>query len=267
MEIRNSEDQNINSESEEHKIRLLQYDLCIIEHNDRLIGVDESGRGALAGPVVAAAVCLDKKFYQSEWCKREAYAIKDSKQLTPAQREKLFTQFKILKKKGLIDAEVGIASVDQIRKYNILGATRIAMQQSVEAIALHKNESLSLPLIEKENNIFYEKMIEDNVISSRNCIIIDGKPLSPFPYSHIAIVAGDAKSLVIAMASIFAKVTRDNLMMQIDCDYPQYGFARHKGYGTTLHKEAILNEGPSPVHRTLFLRKLLNTDIQKNQSV
>lgn len=267
MRVKGGEDQVISTDSEDLEIRLLQYDLRAIEDNDRLIGVDESGRGALAGPVVAAAVCLDKKFYDSEWCKREAHAIEDSKQLSAVQRENLFAEFKMLKKKGLIDAEVGIASVEQIEKHNILGATRIAMQQAVEGIASHKDNTVSLPSIEKEDNLFHEEVIEGDVPPSRICIMVDGRPLRPFPYSHVAVVAGDAKSLVIAMASIIAKVTRDTLMMEIDRNYPQYGFAHHKGYGTTRHQAAILNGGPTPVHRVLFLRKLFKTDSQENQAV
>ncbi len=267
MRVKGGKDQVISTDIEDLEIRLLQYDLRAIEDNDRLIGVDESGRGALAGPVVAAAVCLDKKFYDSEWCKREAHAIEDSKQLSAVQRENLFAEFKMLKKKGLIDAEVGIASVEQIEKHNILGATRIAMQQAVEGIASHKDNTVSLPSIEKEDNLFHEEVIEGDVPPSRICIMVDGRPLRPFPYSHVAVVAGDAKSLVIAMASIIAKVTRDTLMMEIDRNYPQYGFAHHKGYGTTRHQAAILNGGSTPVHRVLFLRKLFKTDSQENQAV
>ena len=267
MRVKDGEDQVRSSDSKDLKIRLLQYDLRAIENIDRLIGVDESGRGALAGPVVAAAVCLDNRFYESAWCKREAHAIEDSKELSPVQRENLFAEFKMLKKKGLIDAEVGIGSVDQIEKHNILGATRIAMQKALEAVTSAKDESVTLPSIDSEDNLFHEETMDGDETRSRNCIMVDGRPLRPFPYSHIAVVDGDAKSLVIAMASIIAKVTRDTLMMEIDRNYPQYGFARHKGYGTTRHQAAILSEGPTPVHRSLFLRKLFRTDSQEHQSV
>lgn len=255
------------SEREDLEIRLLQYDLRAIEKNDRLIGVDESGRGALAGPVVAAAVCLDKNFYDSEWCRREAHAIEDSKQLSAIQRKNLFAEFKMLKKQGLIDAEVGIASVEQIEKHNILGATRIAMQKAIEAVTSLKDESFTLPSIENEDNLFHHESLEIDDPLSRNCIMVDGRPLRPFPYSHVAVVAGDAKSLVIAMASIIAKVTRDTLMMELDRNYPQYGFSHHKGYGTTRHQAAILSEGATSVHRALFLRKLFRTDSEEHQSV
>ena len=253
--------------NEVSKTRLLEFDRRALENKDRLIGVDESGRGALAGPVVAAAVCLDEQFYDSEWCSREAHAIGDSKQLSSVQRENLFAEFNLLKRKGFIKTEVGIATVEDIEKHNILGATRIAMQKAVEAIASVGDEPVSLTSIDNEDNLFHNIITDTDERHERNCILVDGRPLRPFPYSHVAVVEGDDKSLVIAMASIIAKVTRDTLMLELDHLYPQYGFARHKGYGTTRHQAALLNEGPTPVHRSLFLRKLFRTDSQEFQSV
>ena len=175
-----------------------------------IAGVDEAGRGPLAGPVVAGAVIIkDIRFKER---------IDDSKKLTANKREKAYRE--ILKK-----SIVGIGIVDEkiVDDINIYQATKKAMQ-----IAISK---LKIP--------------PDYVIVDGNMKIATKCPLK-------CIVEGDSKSLSIAAASIVAKVTRDRIMVEYDKLYPQYGFAKHKGYGTKEHMAAIKNHGASPIHRNSF---------------
>jgi ribonuclease HII len=176
----------------------------------RVAGVDEAGRGPLAGPVVAGAVII-KSFQFKE-------RIDDSKKLSPKLREKAFAE--IFKK-----AIVGIGIVDEktIDKINIYQATKRAMQIAIS--------NLELP---------------------PNFVIVDGKMKIATKCPMRCIVGGDSKSLSIAAASIVAKVTRDRMMVEYDKLYPQYGFAKHKGYGTKEHMAAIKDHGPSPIHRNSF---------------
>ena len=176
-------------------------------------GIDEAGRGTLAGPVVAACVVLPYE--------QVPKGVNDSKVLTPSQRETLFQ--KIIKMArgvgiGIVEAEV----IDQI---NILKATHQAMRQ-----ALANLPGGLLPDI----------------------VLIDGLPVQPFPITQVAIVEGDGKSASIAAASIVAKVTRDHLMCALDTQYPGYGFATHKGYSTAAHLRALSELGACPVHRRTF---------------
>jgi ribonuclease HII len=176
----------------------------------RIAGVDEAGRGPLAGPVVAGAVILkDLKFKER---------IDDSKKLSAKLREKAYTE--IFKK-----AIVGVGIVDEktIDKINIYQATKRAMQLAIS--------NLDIP--------------PDYVIVDGNMKIATRCPLK-------CIINGDSKSMSIAAASIVAKVTRDQMMREYDKIYPQYGFARHKGYGTKAHIEALNSYGPSPIHRFSF---------------
>lgn len=176
----------------------------------RIAGVDEAGRGPLAGPIVAAAVIL-KTFSFKE-------RIDDSKKLSSGKREKAYGE--IIKK-----AVVGIGIVDEktIDRINIYQATKRAMRMAIA--------SLEIP--------------PEYVIVDGNMKIATKCPLK-------CIVGGDSKSLSIAAASIIAKVTRDKIMSEYDTLYPQYGFARHKGYGTKFHMAAIKDHGPSPIHRMTF---------------
>ena len=167
--------------------------------------MDEAGRGPLAGPVVAGAVILPV-------LAEELTGLNDSKQLTAAKRERLFL--------ALLECEqavcsVGVASVEEIDRFNILRATHLAMARAVFCL-------------------------------------VDGLPVKGLPVPHRAIVKGDGRSLSIAAASVLAKVTRDRMMMEADASYPQYGFAKHKGYGTKAHMEALRRHGPCPLHRRSF---------------
>ncbi len=185
----------------------------------RVAGVDEAGRGPLAGPVVAAAVVIEPDFLM-----REAdglfRSLTDSKQLTEKNRELFFC---ILTSAPQVSFGVGIVSECEIDRRNILRATHKAMAQALGAID---------PLPEYA--------------------LVDGRPVPGLPCDSEAIVKGDARSLSIAAASVIAKVTRDRLMLEMDRSYPQYGFARHKGYGTKEHFEALRKYGPAPCHRRSF---------------
>ncbi len=217
-----------------------------------LIGVDEAGRGALAGPVVAAAVLVSRDFLEGRWALARAGRVNDSKQLTAPEREELWREFEELAAQGQIHATHGAASVAEIETLNILGATKLAMRRALEG--LYPPDAFQL---KAEPDLFAsaaERAAFQPVVSCR--ILIDGLPLRHFPYPHQGVVSGDARSLCVAMASIVAKVTRDRLMDGLDRTHPGYGCAQHKGYGTEEHREAILKRGRCAAHRDSFLRKL-----------
>jgi ribonuclease HII len=176
-----------------------------------MAGVDEAGRGPLAGPVVAAAVILDDA--------KRIRGLADSKVLTPLQRDRLFDA---IREKSLCCA-VGEASVEEIDTLNILHATMLAMRRAVEGLRL--------------------KPVK---------VLVDGNRLPQLDVLSEAIVGGDAKVRSISAASIVAKVTRDRLLQALDREYPQYGFAAHKGYGTPEHLEALRVHGPCVHHRRHF---------------
>lgn len=177
-----------------------------------IVGVDEAGRGPLAGPVYAAAAVFDSSF--------EDELIDDSKKLTEKKREALFS---LIKEKAL---SYGIASVsaDEIDKHNIYEATKIAMRRAIEQIGI-----------------------------DYDLVITDAMPLKIEGKNVIAMIKGDAQCMNVAAASILAKVSRDHYMEELDKQYPEYGFAKHKGYGTKAHMEALEKYGPiEHVHRKSF---------------
>ena len=233
--------------------QLRGYDLKQIEGFSGLIGVDEAGRGALAGPVVAGAVLVTKEFLESRWAVTRANRVNDSKQLTPAERDELWFELETLMAQRQIHATYGVATVEEIEQWNILGATKLAMRRALEGIypptAFQQKVEPDLFASPEEIASFQPQ------VSAR--ILIDGLPLKSFPYPHTGVVKGDARSLCIAMASIVAKVTRDRLMKELETVCPGYGFDRHKGYGTEEHREALLRIGRCAHHREVFLRKLL----------
>ena len=175
-----------------------------------IAGVDEAGRGPLAGPVVAAAVVLGTMPIDG---------LGDSKTKSEAQRERLFEQIEV----AAADVGVGIATVAEIERLNILAATMLAMRRAVQS--LHR-----LPVR----------------------ILVDGKHCPAVGCATEAIVGGDARVPAISAASIVAKVTRDRIMRRLHQQFPQYGFARHKGYPTVAHLRALETCGVSPVHRRTF---------------
>ncbi len=189
-----------------------------------ICGIDEVGRGPLAGPVVACAAVIDSNSinipeFSGRWGK-----IRDSKKLSAAQREKWY---KILTECGKIRWAIGIVSEKIIDEVNILEATKLAMEQAFKKLNI-------IP----QNEIY---------------ILIDGNfTLEKIDLNQKAVPQGDEKIISVAAASIIAKVTRDRMMMEYHIDYPQYDFAKHKGYGTKTHIEAIKKFGPCPIHRRSF---------------
>lgn len=193
-------------------------------------GIDEAGRGPLAGPVTAACVCLPKEFQDSE--------INDSKQLTDKKRRKLFPLI-INEALAYSIISVGPRRIDQI---NILRATKLAMKMAAEKV----NKKLKSLYPDKDS--YY---------------LVDGNAKLESLLPSEAIIQGDSKVLAISAASILAKVTRDDLMELLSKRYPNYEFARHKGYGTVVHRKAIADFGPSPVHRKTFGGVIEFVHIQK----
>ncbi len=237
--------------------RLRGFDLREVRACHGLIGIDEAGRGALAGPVVAAAVLTNGLFYAGDWCRRHATSINDSKQLSARSRTEQFARMEWLMREHRILFASGVASVAEIESENILGATRLAMRRALEA-ALALGRIHRHPPDPLFSHFDPPRLLPGEGIADWK-VLVDGRPMKSLGVTHKAIVDGDAKSLVIAMASIVAKVTRDRLMEALEVAAPGYGFARHKGYATKEHRDAILALGPSPHHRPLFLRSLLAT--------
>ena len=186
---------------------------------NRLAGVDEAGRGPLAGPVIAAAVQIDQTFLESE-SDQLFSGLTDSKQLTALRREHFFA---ILTGHSLIRVGIGRSDVDEIDAMNILKATHAAMARALAQLMPDVDHAL-----------------------------VDGLPVRGLPCSSTAIVKGDAASLLIAAASVVAKVTRDRIMQELAQDFPAYGFDKHKGYGTAEHIEALRVHGPCACHRRSF---------------
>jgi len=196
----------------------LSYEIAAQSKGFKLIcGVDEAGRGPLAGPVCAAAVILPEN------CDIEG--LNDSKKLSEKKREALFN---VIKEKALAYS-IAFGTLEEIEEFNILEATFIAMNRAIDGLEIPADLAL----------------IDGNRVPKNIKIPCE------------TIVKGDSLSLSIAAASVLAKVTRDRLLLEIDEEYPQYNFKKHKGYGTKEHTDLILKYGPSPVHRMSFLKKLL----------
>lgn len=179
-------------------------------------GIDEAGRGPLAGPVFAGAVILPEHACIE--------GINDSKKLSPKKRESLYDV--ILK--TAVAWGVGFATENEIDEINILQATFLAMKRAFDQLSVQPD-----------------------------CALVDGNRMPDLGVETKLIVKGDSLSASIAAASILAKVSRDRVMCEIDKIYPDYGFARHKGYGTALHVQMLKKFGPCPVHRKTFLKKIL----------
>ena len=241
--------------------QLRAFDLKQIETVASLIGVDEVGRGAFAGPVVAAAVLVTRDFLDSRWAVTKSGRVNDSKLLNAEQREDLWKEFESLAMNGLIHAHFGVASVEEIAQFNILGATKLAMRRALEAI--HPPDAFERKVEPDLFTSLEERTAFTPTVSAR--VLIDGLALRGFPYPHTAFVNGDARSLCIAMASIVAKVARDRMMCELEAKFPGYGFARHKGYGTEDHRDAVLRLGCCLEHREMFVRKLLAVRIDPAQ--
>lgn len=187
---------------------------CFAQGYRVICGVDEAGRGPLAGPVCAAAVILPENL--------KLPGLNDSKKLTDKKRRELFP----LIKEQAVSYGIGFASQQEIDEINILQATFLAMQRAIDQLQVRPDLAL-----------------------------IDGNRQKDFGVAARTVVKGDSLSASIAAASVLAKVSRDDVMLQMAERYPQYGFDIHKGYGTKAHYAALMEHGPSPIHRMTFLKK------------
>lgn len=179
-------------------------------------GIDEAGRGPLAGPVFAAAVILPGH--------HGIEGLNDSKKLSEKKRERLFDEII----KTAVSYSIAFATEQEIDEINILQATFLAMKRACDGLAVRPEFAL-----------------------------VDGNRMPPLDVPAQTVIKGDALSASIAAASILAKVSRDRLLYELDKLYPQYQFAKHKGYGTKLHVELLKQYGPCPIHRRTFLKKIL----------
>ncbi|MBR2615523.1 MAG: ribonuclease HII [Clostridia bacterium] len=177
-------------------------------------GLDEAGRGPLAGPVFAGAVILPAGYVPE--------GLNDSKKLSEKKREALFEEIT----KNAVAWGFGTASPEEIDEINILNASMLAMRRAVDALSVEPD-----------------------------FLLVDGNVVRGFSQPAVAVIKGDAKSPSIAAASIIAKVLRDRACLEMDRAYPEYGFAKHKGYPTKAHFEAVERYGASPIHRKSFLKK------------
>jgi len=195
--------------------QLWEYDEALRNSVGIFCGVDEAGRGPLAGDVYAAAVILNPE--------KIIEGLNDSKKLSEKKRELLYDE--ILEKAD--DYCIARATIAEIEEINILNAAMLAMRRAVSGLELKPE-----------------------------LVLVDGNKTPDVPYEVSAVVKGDGTSASIAAASILAKVTRDRYMVEMAEKYPEYGFEKHKGYGTKLHREKILEIGPCPLHRPSFLKKI-----------
>ncbi|MEL0005051.1 MAG: ribonuclease HII [Opitutales bacterium] len=230
------------------------YDRKLAKGRCGVVGVDEAGRGCLAGPVVAGCVILPADFFKDSKNRNTVKEINDSKQFNEEKRESLFQDIQQLIESQKIFGATGSASVSEIEEHNIVGATCLAMQRAME-LASQRSDKLWQPVI-SEGALF-----EDwDQLKNEWAVLVDGKPMKKLSYSHQGLVKGDTLSLAVAMASLLAKVTRDQLMKKLDLEFPDYGFASNKGYGAPVHLQALTNLGPTVCHRPRFLRNLLNEE-------
>ena len=194
------------------------------EEGFRIIaGVDEVGRGPLAGPVVAAAVVLPEDF--------NVLGVDDSKKITEKNREKLFTEIKA----ECVSWGIGMASHEIIDEINILQATKLAMKRAVKDL---------------------EKNLAKRGAGSLDIVLFDAVKIEDLDIPQKSYIKGDGKVLAIAAASIIAQVTRDRMMIEYAREYPWYAFEKNKGYGTKAHYEGIREKGVCPIHRKTFLKNL-----------
>ena len=189
-----------------------------------IAGIDEVGRGPLAGPVVAAAVVLPEDF--------SVLGIDDSKKLSEKRREELFVEIK----KHAVAWGIGMADHQVIDEINILQATKLAMRRAVRDL---------------------EQKLADAGKDPLDYLLFDAVKIEELDLPQQSIIKGDAKVLAIAAASIIAKVTRDNMMKEYALEYPYYAFESNKGYGTKAHYQGINEHGITPIHRKTFLKGIL----------
>lgn len=267
-----------------------------------VLGIDEAGRGSLAGPVVAAAAYLVPQAYQDVRVREACHPIDDSKKLNRTQRDALFELLASWRAAGLLRIAAGEASVAEIEAHNIIGATALAMRRAVAALEL----PFELPAGEcvkvggkraasRRSNAATAALTQPELFATDGAhaatdgthaatggvraatgetaaaasvagqagalppphVWVDGLPMPErLPWAHAGVIGGDGASLAIAMASIWAKVSRDRLLSQLALEFPHYGWEANAGYGTAAHKKALHAQGACQHHRAKFLRKL-----------
>ena len=238
---------------------LWTFDRKRIKDHSGIIGVDEAGRGCLAGPVIAGAVLLPRSFFQKPSNRMACAEINDSKQIKESQREELFDKIAGLEKKGELFWAVGDASVKEIESENIVGATCLAMKKAMDKITSLSRGAWK-PTLRSEGDLFFKEIDGDQ---NSWIVSVDGRPMKRIPYLHEGMIKGDTYSLAIAMGSIMAKVTRDRLMRGLAKQFRGYDFSSNKGYGSPRHLTGLKERGPCIHHRLRFLRKLLSTEAEK----
>jgi ribonuclease HII len=193
---------------------MMEEKALFVQGYNSVAGIDEVGRGALAGPVVAAAVVLPKLLDTVQLA-----GVRDSKEIPASRRESLSRVIQNV----AVTFGIGIVSSQTIDSMNILNATRLAMRQAIKQLSCNPDY-----------------------------LLIDGMTIPAVTFLQKKIIKGDKLCLSIACASIIAKVTRDRIMVELDASYPDYGLANHKGYGTSFHLTCLTKNGPSPIHRLTF---------------
>ncbi len=192
-----------------------------------IVGIDEAGRGPLAGPVAVGAVMIAKGFPKSL-----LKDIKDSKKLSAEDRQLWFDIARRAKAEGTLDFAVSLVSESVIDKFGISHALKLGIKRCLDKISASPDDTQ---------------------------VFLDGALRAPEKFSHqLTVIKGDEKIPVISLASILAKVVRDNHMMSVSKRFPEYGFHVHKGYGTKIHRDALKRLGPTAIHRRTFLRKILS---------
>ena len=234
---------------------LWKHDLRAIRDQSLLVGVDEAGRGPLAGPVIAAAVALKPEFFRKASHRKNSRGFNDSKQVREPRRRELFAWMEKARRQKRLAFAWAEAGVEEIEQLNIFQATALAMKRAIARLPsewIPNPPDEELPLFSVQEN--------QCAASKASLILLDGKPMRKLGYPHTPIIKGDSKSLSIAMASIVAKTVRDRIMTDMISIYPQYGFDAHKGYGTSAHLKALEKHGPCEQHRASFLKMLEQTN-------
>jgi ribonuclease HII len=209
---------------------------------DFVIGIDEAGRGPLAGPVVACAAVFKNHEFGITNHEKDFDLVRDSKKLSAKQREKVFDF--ILEN---FHVGVGICDHETIDRINILEASFLAMKKAVNDLLRKSKSQIPNP------NFQINPKSQISISQKKLIILVDGnKKIPNFSIEQLAVVGGDKSVKSISAASIIAKVTRDRIMMELHEKYPQYGFDKHKGYGTKFHMEKIFEFGPCEIHRKSF---------------
>lgn len=223
-------------EKERQRIELMKEFEYKYQEYPLIGGIDEVGRGPLAGPVVTAAVILPKD--------KEILYLNDSKKLSEKKRDELYDE--IMEKAVAIG--IGCKNWETIDDINILQATYKAMQEAVGNMY-----SPSPVEFDMEHGVIVRNNVDSGTHFTPDILLVDAVHIPEIEIKQVGIVKGDAKSISIAAASIIAKVTRDRLMVEYDKIYPGYGFAKNKGYGTAEHIEMLKKSGPCPIHRHSFI--------------